>query len=529
MKNICQKILIMLIIAITFSENFVVYAQTSENDFVSQDNLISVAENIITYEKSEYGISDENSLFSGDFLKDAGESSADWLVIGASRLGLNEDYTEYLKSLENDFDANNFSKATDLHRLILTVCACGESPVDFVGENLFSLGIEDYENLGKQGLNGYIWGLIALDTVGYKTSDSAQNDRDKIITEILSAQHEDGSFSLYENFENSENFVSTENDLTAMAVIALAPYAADPNDSEIAEAVELSINLLSKNQLEDGSYGSCETTAQVVSALCSAGIDPSSDSRFTKDKNVLQALLDYQNDNGGFAHIYGENSDSTSAAQALTAIAAAVRFEGEFRRLYDFREEFSESERAQLAQLNQSNFSDSTQLESSAEIYNELSADLATYVSRSVALKLTDDNLNVLNSTENFRKTLSQNASADTAKGHIYDITNGKEYEYSDSTDSEISRINAIIAKKLYPFENLSEEQEELAEEIYENVLELTPEQQSQITGCESLLGWHKKVKYRKWRIYAVLALSLIAVCVIVFLAKRKLRKSTEE
>ncbi len=71
-------------------------------------------------------------------------------------------------------------------------------------------------SLGKQGINGWIWGLIALDSMRYEIPSDAFYTRDDIIKEILSRQLPSGGFTL--------SGTQPDPDITAMALQALAPY-----------------------------------------------------------------------------------------------------------------------------------------------------------------------------------------------------------------------------------------------------------------------------------------------------------------
>lgn len=309
---------------------------------ISGHKLNEYAQGIVSYEKSVMGISENENLFSGDFLANAGKDVSDWFVIGISQMGPSEDYTAYYNALEENIsalyetpDRLDRNKATEWHRVILSVLACGKDPTDVGGIDLVEDGIYgrgEENSPGKQGLNGWIWSLIALDSLDWETPENAEFDRGRIIDEILSAQLGDGGFSV----DGTEGDV----DMTAMALQAFSPYA--KTDDRVGLAVEKALDFLSGRQGEDGGFGSCESDAQVLVALCSLGIDQSDDERFVKDKNVLDSLLEYRCADGGFSHEKGGESSSLSSAQALLGIAAAVRYENGGKRLYDFTTDISE-------------------------------------------------------------------------------------------------------------------------------------------------------------------------------------------
>ena len=73
------------------------------------------------------------------------------------------------------------------------------SPADLGGIDLVKGGVygrDENNSVGKQGLNGWIFALLTLDTMGYKTPEGAEFDRERILDKIVSSQNTDGGFSL---------------------------------------------------------------------------------------------------------------------------------------------------------------------------------------------------------------------------------------------------------------------------------------------------------------------------------------------
>ena len=134
-----------------------------------------------------------------------------------------------------------------------------------------------------------------------------------------------------------------------MAVQALAPYVLDQNyndvsvETDIAEVVEQALDYLSDQQCDDGAFTSgdeetCESTSQVILALCDMQIDPSEDDRFVKDDNsVADALESFKNSDGNYKHAADdEDSDALSTAQAMLATVAMQRLDDGGNRIFDF-------------------------------------------------------------------------------------------------------------------------------------------------------------------------------------------------
>ncbi|MEE1457152.1 MAG: hypothetical protein UF383_08240 [Oscillospiraceae bacterium] len=171
----------------------------------------------------------------GELLKDqeqfpAGTSVCDWLAMAMALSGAEESYADYLQALkayvENAYAKNGCldkNKATEYHRIALTVMALGGDPTSFGVKpdgsaiDLIAEGTYNYaRDPGAQGLNGWIWALIALDAQDTEVPADAQYSREDMVSAIVIAQEPDGGFGLIPG--------KSDVDITAMAVQALAPY-----------------------------------------------------------------------------------------------------------------------------------------------------------------------------------------------------------------------------------------------------------------------------------------------------------------
>ena len=112
-----------------------------------------------------------------------------------------------------------------------------------------------------------------------------------------------------------------------MALQALAKYR---DRQDVAEAVEKGVEILSQLQNDRGGFTSfdseaCETIAQVMVALVELGIEPE-DPRFVKNGSTLMdALLRFRGEDGGFSHLVDEEADLLATEQAFYALVAADR------------------------------------------------------------------------------------------------------------------------------------------------------------------------------------------------------------
>jgi hypothetical protein len=298
------------------------------------------ARGIVTYEKHKNGIPEGDSLLSGRIAEDAGYDSSDWLAIGAVRSGLEKDTSEYfsvwkmrIEEEYSDDTAIDRLNATDWHRAVLTGICLGANPndisdVDLLGRGTYLRG--EGRPLDAQGLNGEIWALIAMDSCDWKLPEGAKPDRTEIIHTIINSRNSDGGFSLTVGDGRSDP------DITAMALQALSPYrCCEETEDTVARAVDY----LAESQSDTDN---CETTAQIICALCCLDIDPDEDSRFA---GLTDELISYANDDGGFAHNKGGESSELASSQALIALCSIQRLRAGERSVYDMNEGLPEKPR----------------------------------------------------------------------------------------------------------------------------------------------------------------------------------------
>ena len=206
-------------------------------------------------------------------------------------------------------------KYTEYSRVVLALTAIGKDPTDVAGYDL-TKPLQDFEKTVWQGINGPIWALIALDSGNY-----ACTQRQNYINYILEQEIPGGGWTLAGSTPDA--------DITGMALQALSKYL---GQAAVKEASERALTWLSKTQNADGSFSTtgkenCESTVQVLVALCEMGI-PLTDSRFVKNgKTVMDGLMQYYAPGGGFTHVKeaGGGNDLMSAEQGFYALVAADR------------------------------------------------------------------------------------------------------------------------------------------------------------------------------------------------------------
>lgn len=278
-----------------------------------------------------------------------GSIGGEWLALALARSGRSvpagyyDNVVQYVKANVNANERLHNSKSTDNSRVILALTAIGKDPTNVGGHNLLK-GLDSMNYINKQGINGPVFALIALDSHNYPTFGDVT--RDVLIDRILSEQVKaDGGWALGGADEEASDV-----DVTAMTIQALAPYY--KTKAKVKTAVDKGLTWLSEHQQEDGGFASwgavnSESCAQVIVALAALGIDPLTDSRFIKNGiTALDALCGYYTQDDtlgkGFAHVkqssggyVGGAYNQMATEQAYYALNAYYRFANSQNRLYD--------------------------------------------------------------------------------------------------------------------------------------------------------------------------------------------------
>jgi hypothetical protein len=272
-----------------------------------------------------------------------GSVGGEWTVFGLARAGmLDEEYARryyeglahYVSSVEGVLSTRKY---TEYARAVLALAALGKDAHDVGGYNLLQ-PLTDYKMVTRQGLNGAIFALLALDVYDAAEFDELLFEEgseanlsllDYYFQYILTRVHADGGFGLGDK---------SDPDVTAMALCELSKYR---EDELVKGFIQNALGYLSAVQKEDGGFVSegvsnFESVAQVVIALCQLGIDPAADSRFIKNGNhLIDVLLSYQNSDGSFSHTLDGESDLMATEQGMLAMTAYVRLREGKTGLYD--------------------------------------------------------------------------------------------------------------------------------------------------------------------------------------------------
>jgi len=268
---------------------------------------------------------------------------SEWFVFDQVRSGmdLNSAYFQtYYNHIANYLKANNGqlttgSQYSDYSREILVLTSLGYDARNVAGYNLFDK-ISILGNVTKQGFNGPVWALLAYEC----NSAYADPDYERQLIDCLLAGEKDndgsvpkGGFALMGT--------KADVDITGMALQALAPFYGAAGYEDVTAAIDRAVIVLSLKQQETGGFSTMnaetsESCAQVVTALCSVGIDPDKDSRFIKnDISAVDNMLSYHIDGSGFMHTKANAANNgggpdgtvngTATVQCCYALAAYDR------------------------------------------------------------------------------------------------------------------------------------------------------------------------------------------------------------
>lgn len=260
--------------------------------------------------------------------------AGEWSVMVAARYGADVPegwydiyYKNLCKTLEDNSGVLTKTKHSNYSRAALAVTAIGKDPTNVAGYNLFEHH-SDFDFVSNQGIPGSIFALISLDSVDYEFPDV---DREIFIEAILSEEYDCGGWAL----QGEEPDV----DITAQVIQAFSKYYGA--DERITSAVDRAVRYLSEVQQDNGGFFAWEgenvqTTAQVIIALSSIGIDIRNDGRFIKEDGWIGSyFMQYYLGDGAFCHTLGMAKDPMATDQCMQAMVALKLFEnGE--RYYDF-------------------------------------------------------------------------------------------------------------------------------------------------------------------------------------------------
>ena len=305
MKNKLQKTLLcFLAVILLLTGAMPVFAGGATRTVSEAQNFI---DGIVAYQQSKAGVTSIQGWINGTLTKNAG-SSSEWYAIALSQYG-DYDFSSYQKALLNYLGNNESGNASSRQKYALALIACGSTDT-YIYSVLNN-------SIGQQGVMSWIFGLHLLNN-GYTSNEYSLS---AVKQKLLSLQLSDGGWSITGS--------NSDVDVTAMAVQALAPYY--KTDSSVRSAVNNALTLLSNRQKEKGDFASYgvnnpESTAQVLTALSSLGIDCETDRRFIKNGNTLfDGIALYRLSDGTFCHKQGGTSNGNATVQVFYSMVSYLR------------------------------------------------------------------------------------------------------------------------------------------------------------------------------------------------------------
>ncbi|MDR5659300.1 DUF4430 domain-containing protein [Serpentinicella sp. ANB-PHB4] len=230
-----------------------------------------------------------------------------WDVVALA--SVKEDITQDQWTLPK-WDISNQMNAAEHAGYILAKLALSQNPYNIGGINLVDSLSDLQDDEGSFGdINSHMWSMIALDTA------QANYNKEIALQYLISQQLDDGGFAFSGN--------SGDIDMTAMALIAFAPYS---HDSVIEERINKAIDFLKVNQLEDGGFSSwgsenANSTAVVLSALIAVDEDVYGEAWVKEKGSIVDALINYQTEEGAISFLKDPLEPNIMATnQALLAL-----------------------------------------------------------------------------------------------------------------------------------------------------------------------------------------------------------------
>ena len=413
-------------------------------------------------EKLEQGGSGEDTGYS-EYLKKAlanikktvptpqvGSTNGEWAVLGLARGntsvtnsyydGYYDRVVAYVKANINSKGQLDSNKSTENSRIILALTAIGEDPTSVGGRNLLT-ALNDLSYVKKQGSNGPIWALLAVDSGNY-----SYNYRDELIDTILDERTEDGGWT--------HTGDTADVDMTAMAIQALAPYY-DKDHPEVITAIDTALDLLSGMQNADGGFASfgtpnSESAAQVVVALSALNLDANTESRFVKNGySVLKNLLSYEQEDGSFQHTSdGSGNNQMSAEQGTYALVAYDRYVKKTNSLYDMTDVVKREDASAQEVIDM--------IDSIGEVneysYDAIAEARSAYTKLSSADKEKVTNYNTLTAAEDAYKAILREKQSERykeLKAHHDELLNDKTKKYGTAAKKKLQSILQTAQKDM--------------------------------------------------------------------------------
>lgn len=215
-----------------------------------------------------------------------------------------------------DFDQQlqtDFSSSDQLEWMIMLLIKLGKNPLDYKNKDLIAIlasDVDPYEN----GLISACGALLAYDASKSSIPETAANSSTNLVDYIVSSQHRSGGFS--PTVGHTPDVMSTAIALTALSSHKATPY--------VNSSINKALDWLGLQQNKDGSFplnqSDCVKTSAALTAVRTLGISVA-DPRFVKNNNdMLDAMDQFINSDGGFSQYPGEQSSIEVTELAVIAL-----------------------------------------------------------------------------------------------------------------------------------------------------------------------------------------------------------------
>lgn len=258
----------------------------------------SAIERTMEYQLKKTAATDVQSFVDDGLVPYAGTGPAEWFVIALQGYDTSINFAGYVEALDNYVNSHENLAATDYERIALAKSCLGTD------KKWIEDVIDNYT--GKKGLMSIIYGLMLSAYGEFDTEITS----DEIAAMLSEYQLSDGGFSV----EGKRS----DTDVTAMALQSLAPLS-----EKYGDTIQKGINYLIKARLENGGFSSMgienmESSAQALMAFCALG---------DNENATISAeyIMAHQNDDGGFPHIIGGESNGIATYQCLMALVSYNR------------------------------------------------------------------------------------------------------------------------------------------------------------------------------------------------------------
>lgn len=256
---------------------------------------------------------------------------SDWAIITLLRGGkpvdssIVEEYTLALTETIKGWDEN--VKPTDAAKAVLAFTILNIDVTDSEDVNLINL-ICNSSQL-ESATNELAYSLLAIYASNTEIPQDAAWSKSDIIAKLLTFQTENGGFGLFDT-------ETTDTDMTAICLQALAPYR---NEPDVADAIDRTVVFLKDTISENWDYDdNPNTTAQVLLAISTLGIDvtdPANGFGADEQENIVTSLEMYRNTDGN-GYLFGDSVNTLATYQVMQAYDAYRKLHKDGVSYWDF-------------------------------------------------------------------------------------------------------------------------------------------------------------------------------------------------